>query len=91
MSAIIGTNQYKCYFNDGPDGPNLNGETACSGLTSIRQGGVTAAMPAGSWLGSLISGPISDRFGRKTVIMVGCIIWYVSLDGPHLRHFINLI
>jgi MFS family permease len=44
----------------------------------LAQGGVTAAMPAGSWLGALISGFISDRLGRKYAIMVGCIIWYVE-------------
>lgn len=68
MSAIISTPAYLCYFNEHPDEP-------CGGLSSLHQGGVTAAMPAGSWLGALISGFISDRLGRKYSIMVGCIIW----------------
>lgn len=75
MSAILGTQAYKCYFNQGPKGPPFNDDAICSGLTSLNQGGVTAAMPAGSWLGALISGFISDRLGRKYSIMVGCIIW----------------
>lgn len=75
MSAIIGTNQFKCYFNQGPHGPPFDNDRKCSGMTSTRQGGVTAAMPAGSWLGALISGFITDMIGRKKAIMVGCIIW----------------
>jgi MFS family permease len=77
MSAIISTPAYKCYFNHGPNGPPFNDSTDCSGLSSLEQGGVTAAMPGGSWLGALISGFISDRLGRKYAIMVGCVIWYV--------------
>lgn len=78
MSAIIGTNQYKCYFNDGPEGPPFNDNPVCSGLTSLNQGGVTAAMPAGSWLGALISGFLTDKLGRKKAIMTGCLIWIVG-------------
>lgn len=77
MSAIISTPAYKCYFNQGPWGPPFNDMDKCSGPSSLNQGGITAAMPAGSWLGALISGFISDRLGRKYSIMVGCIIWYV--------------
>nr|POF06878.1 high-affinity glucose transporter [Quercus suber] len=78
MSAILGTQAYKCYFNQGPDGPPFNDSLTCSGPTSSVQGGITAAMPAGSWLGSLLSGFISDRFGRKKSIMIGCIIWIIG-------------
>ena len=35
-------------------------------------------MPGGSWLGALISGTISDTFGRKKAIMLGCCIWVVG-------------
>ncbi|CEJ58099.1 Putative Glucose transporter [Penicillium brasilianum] len=78
MSAILGTTAYKCYFNHGPEGPPFNDNEKCSGLSSLAQGGVTAAMPAGSWFGALISGFISDRLGRKYAIMVGCIIWVIG-------------
>ncbi|KAJ5148109.1 High-affinity glucose transporter [Penicillium atrosanguineum] len=78
MSAILGTTAYKCYFNEGPLGPPFTDDDQCSGLSSLNQGGVTAAMPAGSWLGALISGYISDRMGRKYSIMVGCIIWCIG-------------
>lgn len=77
MSAILNTTAYQCYFNQGPKGPPFTDDDTCTGLSSLGQGGVTAAMPAGSWLGALISGFISDRLGRKYAIMVGCVIWYV--------------
>lgn len=70
MSAILGTDQYKCYFNQyGPD--------QCGGPRPAVQGGITASMAGGSWLGALISGFISDHLGRKKAIMVGAIVWYV--------------
>lgn len=79
MSAIIGTQAYKCYFNQGPNGPGFEfPEKDCSGPTSPVQGGITAAMPAGSWLGALISGYISDILGRRKAIMLGCIIWVIG-------------
>jgi len=70
MSAIIGTEAYKCYFNQGP--------TKCSGPYPDVQGGITAAMPAGSWLGALVSGFISDGLGRKKAIMIGSVIWWIG-------------
>ncbi|KAB8238246.1 sugar porter family MFS transporter [Aspergillus alliaceus] len=78
MSAQLNENSYKCYFNQGPSGPPFNNDDHCSGPKSLVQGGITAAMSAGSWLGALISGPLSDRIGRKKSIMVGCIIWIIG-------------
>ena len=72
MSAIISTPQYKCYFDQSPD-------RSCTGPRPNVQGGITASMPGGSWLGALISGFLSDILGRKRAIMVGAVIWYVVL------------
>ncbi|OJK01452.1 hypothetical protein ASPACDRAFT_26174 [Aspergillus aculeatus ATCC 16872] len=77
MSAIISTQTYLCYFNQG-DVKYVDGEKKCSGPTADVQGGITASMAGGSWLGALISGFISDRFGRKTSIQVGSIIWCIG-------------
>lgn len=41
-------------------------------------GGITAAMPGGSFLGALISGYISDILGRKKAIQIGSIIWCIG-------------
>lgn len=78
MSAILGTSQYKCYFNQGPSGPPFNSSPDCSGPSASVQGGITAAMPGGSFVGALGSGFISDRLGRKRAIQIGAIIWCVG-------------
>ena len=73
QSAILGTWQYKCYFNQGND-PILTHDD-CSGPTPHVQGGISAAMPGGSWVGALVSGFLTDIFGRKKAIMISTIIW----------------
>jgi MFS family permease len=75
LSAQLGMQSYKCYFNQGPRGPPFDDSDECSGPTSITQGGITSSMAGGSWLGALASGFLSDRMGRKYSIMAGCIIW----------------
>ncbi|PGG97672.1 hypothetical protein AJ79_09131 [Helicocarpus griseus UAMH5409] len=75
MSAIIGTKNYLCYFHQGP-APLT--EDDCKGPKPDVQGGITASMAGGSWLGALVSGFLSDIFGRKTSIMIGALIWIVG-------------
>ncbi|KAL8704798.1 MAG: hypothetical protein Q9201_002069 [Fulgogasparrea decipioides] len=78
MSAIISIPQYKCYFQSGPV-PDDHSE--CTGPDSDVQGGITAAMPGGSWLGALCSGYISDIFGRKKAIMIGAGLQMIPAIG----------
>ncbi|GAM86371.1 hypothetical protein ANO11243_043850 [Dothideomycetidae sp. 11243] len=74
MSALITTQAYLCYFNQqGHDKTGL-----CLGPRSSVQGGITASMAGGSWLGALISGFLSDRLGRKTAIQIGAVIWVIG-------------
>ncbi|EEQ89910.2 sugar transporter [Blastomyces dermatitidis ER-3] len=73
MSAIIGTQNYLCYFDQAEPG-----ETKCKGPRADVQGGITASMAGGSWLGALVSGFLSDILGRKKSIMVGAIIWIIG-------------
>ncbi|KAI0101792.1 high-affinity glucose transporter [Nemania sp. FL0031] len=75
MSAIIATMPYKCQYNAQGNDPTTG---QCRGPDPSLQGGITAAMPGGSWLGALFSGWISDRFGRKTSIQIGAVIWIVG-------------
>jgi MFS family permease len=79
MSAIISTDAYLCYFNQGPLYKETDG--LCSGPSSSTQGGITSSMAAGSWVGSLISGFLSDRLGRKPAIQTGAIFWYGDNAG----------
>ncbi|KAI3334246.1 high-affinity glucose transporter [Ustulina deusta] len=75
MSAIIATTPYKCQYNAQGNDP-VTGQ--CRGPDSSLQGGITAAMPGGSWLGALFSGWLSDRLGRKTAIQTGAVIWVIG-------------
>lgn len=60
---MLGTEAYKQYFHNPLD---------------ERQGGITAAMPAGSLLGALLSSYLSDRWGRKVAIQIGAVIWVLG-------------
>ncbi|TLS21592.1 uncharacterized protein PpBr36_10137 [Pyricularia pennisetigena] len=74
MSAVISTQPYLCRFNE--LGFNENG--SCKGLHEDVQGGVVAAMPGGSLIGAMVSGFLSDHFGRKPTIQIGAAIWCVG-------------
>ncbi|KAL8825684.1 MAG: hypothetical protein Q9191_004261 [Dirinaria sp. TL-2023a] len=63
MSAIIGTTQYTDFFND-PHG--------------IVQGAIGSALAAGSVVGGLFAGPLSDRVGRRDAIFIACLFWLVG-------------
>ncbi|KAI1149324.1 general substrate transporter [Nemania diffusa] len=63
MSGVLGTEAYKNFFGN---------------PVSYRQGAITASMPAGSLVGSLVSSFIADRFSRKIAIQVACIIWTIG-------------
>lgn len=63
MSAIIGTNQYLTFF-DNPHG--------------IQQGAIGSALAAGSVVGSIIAGPLSDWMGRRDSIAFACIFWLIG-------------
>jgi MFS family permease len=73
------TQQYRCYFNQGPRGPPFGPEgESCSGPEASVQGGITAAMPGGSFLGALVSGYLTDKLGRRRAIQIGCAIWIIG-------------
>ena len=74
----LGTWQYKCYFNQGPDYPTAADPHHCSGPRASVQGGITASMPGGSFVGALLSGFLSDILGRKRAIQAGAVIWCIG-------------
>lgn len=63
MSAWIGSDQYLDFFNS----PG-----------STEQGGITASMSAGSFVGAIIAGQIADKLGRRGVLMVASVIWVIG-------------
>ncbi|GAV54422.1 hypothetical protein ZYGR_0AL01540 [Zygosaccharomyces rouxii] len=63
MSSMIGTDGYKEYF--GSPGPT-------------EQGGITACMPAGSFVASLVAPFFSDNFGRRVSLHLCAIFWMIG-------------
>jgi sugar porter (SP) family MFS transporter len=63
MSGVLGTNAYKNYFHH---------------PVSAVQGGITASMPAGSFLGALASSFIADHLSRRTAIQVAALIFILG-------------
>lgn len=63
MSAIVGTKQYVWYFND---------------PTETLQGGIGSALAAGSVVGAIIAGPVSDYIGRRDANAFACIFWFAG-------------
>lgn len=60
MSGVLGTQAYKRYFGN---------------PQSYRQGAITASMPAGSLVGSLLSSFLADKYSRKVALQISCVLW----------------
>lgn len=63
MSAWLDAEQYLDYFNR-PD--------------SQLQGGITASMSGGSFLGAIAAGFIADKLGRKLSLQIACVIFVLG-------------
>ncbi|CAN6655857.1 galactose transporter [Trichomonascus vanleenenianus] len=63
VSSFISQEQYVNYFNH---------------PSAIAQGGITASMAGGSFVGSLGAGFVSDKLGRKPTIQISSIVWCVG-------------
>ncbi|KAK3303122.1 general substrate transporter [Chaetomium strumarium] len=63
MSGVLGTQAYKRYFGN---------------PVSYSQGGITAAMPAGSLVGSLMSSFLADKYSRKVALQISCVLWIIG-------------
>lgn len=50
----------------------------CAGPTATTQGGISASMPGGSFVGALVSGYLTDLLGRRRAIQVGAVIWCIG-------------
>ncbi|PWN35849.1 putative high-affinity glucose transporter [Meira miltonrushii] len=83
MSAILPTANYKVYFNGGNDPPSQAvgkplGWLDSTGPSSDVQGGITASMAGGSFLGAIVSGLLTDKLGRRNSIFVSTIIFVIG-------------
>jgi MFS family permease len=64
MSGLVSNQTYMDYFGVA-DSPS-------------KAGAVVAVMSAGSFVGALVAGVLSDRIGRKETILVAAICWIVG-------------
>lgn len=63
MSAWLGADQYTDYFNH---------------PSSDLQGGITASMSGGSFIGAIGAGFVADKLGRKRALQIACAIFVVG-------------
>ncbi|SPO28307.1 uncharacterized protein UTRI_04704 [Ustilago trichophora] len=81
MAGIIASPNYLTYFGPADqtvECPDRPGALCNPGPSADVQGGITALMAGGSFLASLFSGIVSDRFGRRYAIFLGCIFWVIG-------------
>lgn len=43
--------------------------------SGVVQGAIGAALAAGSIVGSIMAGPVSDKFGRRDALLFACLWW----------------
>lgn len=63
LSAILSTEAFKNHYGS---------------LNSATQGGITATISGGSFVGCLAAFLLIDRIGRKPVLQIGCIVFIVG-------------
>lgn len=81
LGAIISSPNYLTYFGEPEqtvECPDRPGALCNPGPSANVQGGITASMAGGSFVASLFSGLVSDRFGRRYAIFLGCILWVIG-------------
>lgn len=49
-------------------------------MTDDQMGIIVGAVLAGGLLGTLITGYLSDRFGRRSMIIVACLVFYIGIS-----------
>lgn len=67
ISGVLSMENFVGYMTDG--------QTA---FTSLQSSTIVSTLLAGCFVGALLSGPFSERIGRKRTILAGCIIFVVG-------------
>lgn len=65
--------------------------TAKLSLNNLQATALVAFLPLGTLLGSLIFGPVVDRFGHKALLIPSCIIVLLGLEGLAFFNSIPLL
>jgi len=72
-SGYIGGVQSMKYFIHVIDGPQA------TALTAWKSSLIVSILSAGTFFGAIIAGDVADGFGRRTTIILGCIIFIVGV------------
>ena len=60
-------------------------------LSSFEQGVVVAAVPIGAAFGALAAGPMSDKYGRRLVIIVSAFVFIAGAIGSALSDSVGVL
>jgi MFS family permease len=69
ISGVMGMN-YFIHLIEGPD---------ATVLTVWKKSLITSILSAGTFFGALIAGDLADWFGRRTTIILGCLIFLIGV------------
>ncbi|RDW80393.1 general substrate transporter-7 [Coleophoma crateriformis] len=61
----------------GPDAPQA--EIDAFTLSASTKSTITSVLSAGTFFGALIAGDLADWFGRRTTVVVGCVVFIVGV------------
>ncbi|MCJ1389589.1 hypothetical protein MMC18_002446 [Xylographa bjoerkii] len=81
ISGVLGMNYFVNLITGIPiPGPNASkAELAAFTLSSSDKSLITSVLSAGTFFGALIAGDLADFFGRRTTIVLGCIVFMVGV------------
>ncbi|CAK7203095.1 hypothetical protein SEUCBS139899_005824 [Sporothrix eucalyptigena] len=77
ISGIMGMRYFIHTFENLPYPPTnaTAAETANFVISSSHQSLIVSILSAGTFFGSIIAGDLADWFGRRTIIIIGCIVF----------------
>lgn len=70
-------------------GPNATkAELDAFTLPAWKKSLITSILSAGTFFGAIMAGDIADWIGRRTTIIIGCVVFMIGVGRP-LIHFIS--
>ncbi|MCJ1433094.1 hypothetical protein MMC27_002453 [Xylographa pallens] len=81
ISGVLGMNYFVHLITGIPiPGPNASAaEIAAFTLSSSNKSLITSVLSAGTFFGALIAGDLADYFGRRTTIILGCLVFMLGV------------
>ncbi|KAK1032788.1 hypothetical protein LTS16_016851 [Friedmanniomyces endolithicus] len=69
IASVLGMAEFKRAY----------GSPATGTYTTSQKGLIVAILSCGTFCGALISGSLADRFGRRTIIIAGCLVFLAGV------------